>query len=144
MSKFDEILNSSNPSDALLGEQIDKMATDLSYKPSRTIISELGTVTGCTVNELKISYIGDLVCLNGKVTFSVNISTGSQFNCSITLPEKAIEPTMTIVPAWSSDVSKRYSVQCSISNNVLAFFNLTGNPDTTNGSARFQIMFRYK
>lgn len=39
MSKFDEILNSSNPSDALLGEQIDALQTNWSISNISTTVS---------------------------------------------------------------------------------------------------------
>lgn len=73
MSKFDEILNSSNPSDALLGEQIDRL--DAQIKVNKT-----GTSTGGSIKR-----VNGLIIVNFNFTFVYNGETDPEYSTKTNL-----------------------------------------------------------
>lgn len=99
MSKFDEILNSSNPSDALLGEQIDKLEQKtlivkggLSDKPDSDLTMMLAAVeesytaaaayslfSGKTLNGLEGGWYG-FKQTDTKISTAIMFSRGNIFH----------------------------------------------------------------
>lgn len=85
MSKFDEILNSSDASDALLGEQIDKINESIG---NYEIISPEPSATGISIVSGGYTKIGKLVIVNVRFSFDSNrINAPIPITRSLPLPK---------------------------------------------------------
>ena len=149
MSKFDEILNSSDASDALLGEQIDKMARrDFDLSSAITSFTESNQVfSGVEVAYAKAIRANGLVCLSIRLKGTVtSFAKSNNYGKIIALGKvdaSLIPLVNTMGVVYQNGNTNRYTANIDESGNLFINSPFGYNLNTLTDNSNVSISIAY-